>query len=211
VNGDTGLPNGVPFIAMFNPDQIGLEETLVWQENTAPGHESSDYTYIKTHGRTFSINILLDGTGVNTNGVKIPVPAQILLFRAATSKINGTEHKPNLLLLQYGTFVINCVLKSSTVTYTAFDMFGVPIRAKIQATFAERVAGGLSNALSMISSPDLTHQVEVKEYDLLPLLTYKVYNDQSYYIQVARVNRLKNFRKLEAGTTLIFPPVSDKS
>lgn len=211
VNRDTGLPNGVPFITMFNPNQIGIEERLVWMEDLSPGQQDTDYTYIKTHGRTFSIDILLDGTGVNANGVKIPVTAQVLLFRTATSRIEGTDHRPNFLLLQYGTFVINCVLKASTIIYTAFDMFGVPIRAKIHAEFAERVAAGLSNILSMLSSPDLTHQVEVKEYDLLPLLTYKTYKNQNYYLQVARVNKLKNFRKLEAGSTLIFPPVSDQT
>lgn len=208
VDKDSGLPNGIPFITMFNPEQIGMEEKLVWMEKTSPGQESSEYTYIKTRGRSFSIEILLDGTGVNTNGAKIPVPAQVLLFRTATSRIVGSEHRPNLLLLQYGTLAINCVLTASTVTYTAFDMFGVPIRAKIKADFAERVAGGLSNILSMLSSPDLTHQVEVKAYDLLPVLTYNVYKDQRYYLQVARINKLKNFRKLKPGTVLTFPPVS---
>lgn len=207
---ESGLPNGVPFIAMFNPDQIAIDETLVWAESTTPGTEGSDPDYIKTHGRSFSIDIMLDGTGVNTNGAKIPVTAQVLLFRLATTKINGIEHQPNFLLLQYGLLIINCVLRSSTITYTAFDMFGLPIRAKIHAVFAERVAHGLSNLLSMLSSPDLTHNVTVKPYDLLPYLTNNIYKDQKYYLQVAKVNKLKNFRKLEAGTELSFPPISEK-
>jgi hypothetical protein len=91
-----------------------------------------------------------------------------------------------------------------------FDMFGLPIRAKISASFTERTPSGLGALLSMLSSPDLTHKIEVKEGDILPLLTYKTYNNQNYYLQVARVNKLKNFRKLKAGTTLVFPPISDK-
>ena len=89
-----------------------------------------------------------------------------------------------------------------------FDMFGLPIRAKISAKFTERIVDGLSDVLGMLSSPDLTHRVQVKEGDILPLLTYKTYNNQNYYLQVARVNKLKNFRKLKAGSTLIFPPLS---
>jgi nucleoid-associated protein YgaU len=42
------------------------------------------------------------------------------------------------------------------------------------------------------------------------LLTYQVYNNQNYYLQVAKVNKLKNFRKLAAGTTLVFPPIAKK-
>jgi len=87
-----------------------------------------------------------------------------------------------------------------------FDKYGLPIRAKVKADFIERTtkAGSL---LNLLSSPDLTHRVEVKEYDLLPNLTYKVYNNQNYYLQVARVNRLKNFRKLRPGV-LVFPPIA---
>ena len=66
----------------------------------------------------------------------------------------------------------------------------------------------MSDVLGMLSSPDLTHRVTVKDGDILPLLTYKTYNDQSYYLQVARVNRLRNFRRLVAGTTLVFPPIA---
>ncbi len=205
-----GLPNGVPFLAMFNPETIAISETIEWEEQAAAGSEGEEQAYVRTPGRTFSIDIMLDGTGVNTNGVKIPVTAQVLLFRLATTKVNGTEHTPNKLLLQYGLLILNCKLQSSTVTYTMFDMFGLPIRAKISATFKEVVTPGLMAALAMLSSPDLTHSVTVNQWDLLPLLTHKIYKKQAYYLQVAKVNKLKNFRKLEAQTTLLFPPIAKK-
>jgi nucleoid-associated protein YgaU len=91
-----------------------------------------------------------------------------------------------------------------------FDMFGLPIRAKISASFAEVTSKSLMAKLAMLSSPDLTHSIQVKEGDILPLLTYNIYKKQDYYLQVAKVNRLKNFRKLKAGTTLIFPPIAKK-
>jgi hypothetical protein len=206
-----GIPSlGVPFLAMFNPENIAINETVDWNEKKPVGQAGTDPTFVGIQPRTFTIDLTLDGTGVNTNGVKIPVTAQVLLFRAATTSINGTLHKPNYLLIQYGLFICNCSLKSSTVTYTMFDMFGLPIRAKISATFTERTPQALGGILSMLSSPDLTHTVQVKQWDLLPLLTYRIYKDQSYYLQVAKVNKLKNFRKLTAGSSLIFPPISNK-
>jgi len=57
------------------------------------------------------------------------------------------------------------------------------------------------------SSPDLTHVVEVKEGDTLPLLCYRVYKDCSYYPQVAKANNLTDFRHLKPGTKLSFPPL----
>jgi hypothetical protein len=209
VNAD-GIPAGIPFIAMFNPESFTIREDVKWENKCAPGNEGEDPVYKATRARSFTLEFTLDGTGVNTNGVKIPVTAQVLLFRVATTKVIGSTHRPPYLIVQYGTFISSCNLDSSNVTYTMFDMFGLPIRAKISASFTERTPSGLGALLSMLSSPDLTHKIEVKEGDILPLLTYKTYNNQNYYLQVAKVNKLKNFRKLKAGTTLVFPPISDK-
>ncbi len=208
---DSGVPNGVPFIAMFNPETLAVREGVDWKNNAPPTANGSDVTFQRTWARTFSIDILLDGTGVNTEGVKIPVTAQVLLFRATTSGVKGDVHRPSYLLVQYGTFISTCVLNSSTITYTMFDLTGLPIRAKINATFTERTPSGLMKVLSMLSSPDLTHEVVVKDGDTLPLLTHAIYKDQRYYLQVARVNGLTNFRDLKPGTRLIFPPLSNIS
>jgi hypothetical protein len=204
-----GFPKlAVPFIAMFNPEQFAIREDIELDEKAAKGSQGADPTYNHTKPREFTLDFTLDGTGVNTNGVKIPVTAQIVLFRAATTSIDGKIHRPPYLLVQYGTFISSCILRSSTVTYTMFDMFGLPIRAKVSASFVERTVAALGSIVGMLSSPDLTHRVQVKEGDILPLLTHKTYNNQNYYLQVARVNKLKNFRKLKAGSTLIFPPLS---
>jgi nucleoid-associated protein YgaU len=206
----SGFPIGIPFIAMFNPDSFAINEEIEWAAQCPPGKQGSDFQYKRTNPRKFTIEFMLDGTGVNTNGIKIPVTAQIALFRATTTGVRGTVHRPDFLLVQYGPFINTCVLNSSSVTYTMFDVYGLPIRAKVSASFTERTIEVLGDILGMLSSPDLTHKVVVKEGDILPLLTHRIYNNQNYYLQVARVNKLKNFRKLKAGTVLVFPPISDK-
>jgi nucleoid-associated protein YgaU len=203
-----GIPFGVPFIAQFNPETFAIHEDIVWCSDAARAKAGSDSKYINVKPRTFTLEFTLDGTGLFTNGVKIPVTVQVALFRGVTTNIRGAIHRPPYLMVQYGTFINTCILNSSDVTYTMFDMFGLPIRAKVTAKFTERTVGGLNDVLGMLSSPDLTHRVLVKEGDILPLLTYQTYNNQSYYLQVARVNRLKNFRRLKAGTTLVFPPIA---
>lgn len=210
IDSSSSFPIGVPFVAMFNPESFSIKEDLDWSASCAPGDNGSEHEYKKTKPRKFTISFTLDGTGVNTNGVKIPVTAQIALFRATTTGIKGALHRPNYLIVQYGTFVNTCVMLSSEVNYTMFDMFGLPIRAKVTAQFSEHTIKPLNDILGMLSSPDLTHSKIVQEGDLLPLLTKDVYNNQDYEIQVARANRLKNFRKLEAGSTLIFPPIASK-
>ena len=207
-----GIPAGVPFIAMLNPDSFAIKDEVEWTSKCAIAKAGDDPKYVRIKPREFTLDFVLDGTGVNTNGAKIPVTAQVALFRAVTTNVRGNIHRPPYLLVQYGTFVNTCVINSSSVTYTMFDMFGLPVRAKISASFTERTAGGLNDILGMLSSPDLTHQLTVENENLLtlPELTYKVYNNQHYYLQVARVNRLKNFRRLQRGTKLIFPPLSEE-
>jgi hypothetical protein len=207
---ESGIPLPIVFVAMFNPDSFSIKEEIEWTPDCSIGKDKGDHKYVRVKPRSFTLEFMLDGTGVNTNGVKIPVTAQVSLFRAVTTNVRGDIHRPPYLMVQYGTFINTCVLNSSEVTYTMFDIFGFPIRAKISATFTERDLGVLSDILDMLSSPDLTRQVTVNEGDLLPLLTYNTYNNQNYYLQVAKVNRIKNFRKLQAGTKLVFPPVSDK-
>ncbi|WP_052272914.1 hypothetical protein [Flavihumibacter solisilvae] len=204
-----GIPFGVPFLAMFNPETFSIKDEVEWSSKCAIAKAGDDPKYVRVKPRTFTMEFVLDGTGVNTNGVKIPVTAQVALFRAVTTNVRGNIHRPPYLLVQYGTFVNTCIINSSSVTYTMFDMFGLPIRAKISATFTERTVGVLNDILGMLSSPDMTHVIEVDKINLLPLLTHQVYNNQMYYLQVARINKLKNFRRpLPPKTRLLFPPIS---
>ncbi len=206
----SGIPMGVPFLAMFNPEQVAIKEDVEYNPHCAPGDSGSDPAFVRVKARSFSLDLLLDGTGVNTNGVKIPIPVQIAFFRAATTEIKGIIHSPAYLLIQYGTFVVRCKLTTSTVTYSMFDKFGLPIRAKISASFVEVIDKTFSKIVGMLSSPDLTHVRTVQDGQLLPLMVHAIYNNQTYYIQVARLNRVKNFRRLLGGTSLFFPPVADQ-
>lgn len=198
-----------PFLALVNPESFSVKEVLRYNvKNQVFGQSGTDPSYVATCAGGFDLEFHIDGTGIN--GLKIPVTAQVLLFKVVTSKIVGLLHRPPYLLIQYGTFIRYCVLTSSDVTYTLFDSFGLPLRAKIKASFVERTDSLLNAITSFLSSPDLTHVRQVEEGDLLPLITHRTYNNQHYYLQVARVNRLKNFRKLKAGTELFLPPLGKK-
>jgi len=112
------------------------------------------------------------------------------------------------LIVQWGKFIRDCVMESANITYTLFSPNGQPLRAKIVASFVDRKESKLNSTTSMLSSPDMTHVVIVDKDKLLPLIVYKTYRDQKYYLQVARFNKLKNFRKLKPGSKIILPPLS---
>jgi hypothetical protein len=208
-----GLPMGNPLIfeCMFNPDTYTVSHTTSYNTTQPIIGTGGEPIFNGSSPGSFSIEFILDGTGVSSDlelPVPVPVPVQVLLFNAVTLDVIGDIHRPNYLIIQWGTFIRDCELSSSTITYTLFDSNGIPLRAKVNATFIERKSSKLNQIASMFSSPDLTHFRQVQEGDLLPFMVYREYKNQDFYLQVARVNKLKNFRKLEAGTMLILPPIS---
>ena len=42
-------------------------------------------------------------------------------------------------------------------------------------------------------------------------MTDRLYDDPTYYLQVARANGLTNFRRLRTGSDLVFPPVRERT
>jgi nucleoid-associated protein YgaU len=77
----------------------------------------------------------------------------------------------------------------------------------VRAVFSENVEDTLRVAEERRSSPDLTHLHTVKAGEHLTLLADKYYGDASRYLQVADYNKLANFRRLEPGQQLVFPPL----
>jgi nucleoid-associated protein YgaU len=194
------------FEVMFNPNSYTINNKINFDTQQAEGSEGSDPKFKNIAPESFGLEFMLDGTGVSK--APIPILAQVALFKKVTLSVNSSTHRPNYLIVQWGSFIRDCVMESANITYTLFSSEGIPLRAKIAASFIDRKESKLNSMASMLSSPDLTHTVEIKEGDLLSLLTFKIYRDQKYYLQVARVNRLKNFRKLQPGSKIHFPPLS---
>jgi hypothetical protein len=94
------------------------------------------------------------------------------------------------------------------ITYSLFKANGDPLRARISATFIKYETEAAIFAANHISSPDLTHQRTARGGDRLDLMTYDIYDDPGYFLQVARANDLTSPRNLKAGTELFFPPIN---
>jgi hypothetical protein len=122
---------------------------------------------------------------------------------------NGNIHRPNYLKVAWGTLTVKrCVLKGASIAYKLFKPDGVPLRAVITANFTDNSDDQTRVAIAQDQSPDLTHIRTIKAGDSLPLMCYRIYGDANYYLAVARVNRLDNFRRLTPGQKIFFPPLT---
>ena len=89
-----------------------------------------------------------------------------------------------------------------------FKPSGEPLRARVQLGFIGFMSKEEEALRANRSSPDMSHLIEVKAGDTLPTLCYRVYKDSSYYLEVARVNNMTDFRDIKPGSKLLFPPLS---
>jgi len=218
------------FVVDFNPNTFTITNKIEFKKEEGKGKAGGDPTFDKIPPLEFSIEFVLDGTGVaaqnlpNENKNKFTsikqnsakpnqndyVKKRIKELRKVASDINGTIHRPNYLAVLWGTFYIKCILTSLNITYNLFDRDGSPLRAKVNCGFLERQEPGAGGRETMMESPDLTKYKSVIQGDILPLISKNNYDESYYYLQIARANKLKNFRNLLPGTILILPPMADK-
>lgn len=204
------------FEAMINPSGFSHNLSVAFSEKQVPGQPGAETKFNSTNTEELVVKeLVIDGTGVvrTTNNAPPPSPGfvkkQIELLKKVIYVYNGDKHEPSIVQLSWGdSLLFYARAKSLKVDYTLFTPDGVVLRAKVTLEFVQYQSNQEIALKSDKRSPDLTHLVEVKAGDTLPLLCYQIYQDCSYYTQVARINNLTNFRDLELGTKLQFPPLS---
>jgi len=212
------------FKTLLNPEQYKFNYKIDQNEDQASGTSAASPRFNKALPEDLELEFVFDRTGVvvdygksgsaddNTfrdegNGIIDDIEQ----FKKVIFDYNGDEHKPNYLIISWGTLLFKGTLSEMDITYKLFKPDGTPLRATARAKFKGFVEDNLRVAKENNSSPDLTHIREVKEGDTLPLMTFRIYGDSKYYLEVAKVNRITNFRKLTVGQKIFFPPIEKVS
>jgi|SRR5215472_1385632 len=146
------------------------------------------------------------GTGRNAFTI---VQDEIDKLKKVVYSYNGSIHSPNYLRVLWGKLIFDCRLDSMDIEYLLFTPAGVPLRAKLNTKFTQYNSPQKLELTARKSSPDLTHCRTVVAGDTLPLLCFQIYQESKYYVEIARVNGLDDFRNLEPGRQILFPPLGD--
>ena len=193
------------FECLLNPSEITLAYELEYNAVQAAGATNSRMNFKNAKPGDLSLTIFIDGTGAD--GKQTKVQEKVDQFQLVTG-YNGKIHRTSYLKVAWGTLPVKrCVLKSASIAYKLFDPNGVPLRAVITAVFTDNSDDKTRVALEQNQSPDLTHIRQVKGNDNLPAMCFKIYGDPRYYLEVARANRIDDFRRLKPGTKIFFPPL----
>ncbi|MDX1636323.1 MAG: hypothetical protein R3281_00035 [Balneolaceae bacterium] len=198
-----------PFKAHINPENYTQTVSINYSDMSPPGTQGAAATYNNTSPDTLKFDFLLDRTGAlgNLSTGPVGVTPDIIHFKKLALDQEGEIHRPRYLKLIWGTLLFDCQLQSLQIEHKMFSQQGLPLRAVLKTTFKKYTEDKKRVAEENKSSPDLTHVRTVKEGDTLPLMTHRIYGDSKYYMEIARINGLTNFRNLEPGTELVFPPL----
>ena len=208
------------YIVPVNPEQYSLQYKVKYDVKPSSGSDGVKERFIASMPEELKLAFYIDGTNTKygykySNESKRTVPEQIQHFKSVVYNMAGKIHQPRLLKITglgisqrgNGDVTYDGILTDLQITYTLFNQDGVPIRAKVSATFLDYRETKRRVLEEDKKSPDLTHVHMVLEDDKLPLVVYDTYDDPSYYLEVAKVNGLTNFRSLTAGQQLVLPSI----
>ncbi|HET7793596.1 MAG TPA: peptidoglycan-binding protein [Rhizobacter sp.] len=210
--GTIRLDDSAEFTVMINPAEFKHDHVITYDSTKTAGQVGKDPKFMGMNPEKVGFSIVLDGTGAvmpASPGQAVPsVKTQLDKLLKVIYRYVGDQHEPGHVRLLWGTLIFFGRLESISTSYTLFKPSGDPLRAKVQLSFMGAMSNKEAELQSNRSSPDLSHLVEVRDGDTLPLLCERIYGDPSYYPDVARFNRLVDFRRLTPGGTLHFPPLA---
>jgi hypothetical protein len=207
-----GAPAGSPYICKINPSSLSYDFKITYATTETQGKVAENQQFTGISSPELSFEFTIDGTGAS--GPPVKVEDEVEAFKNACYYYKGDNHcPPNVLitwwgpLMSYQKKVFNGVIESFSLTYTLFSPSGLPLRAKIRTKFKGSMDDKKETAVSKTSSPDLTHIKTINEGTSLSALCKEVYGDESFILEVARLNNLVSFRNIKPGSKLIFPPI----
>jgi hypothetical protein len=199
--------SGNPYAVMINPDSIKWQRNVEYNEQQSPDSSSASQKYKSTPSEKLNFDIVIDCTGI-VDGTRTDMSKEMKALEKIVYTYNGDIHRPNFVKIQWGKDIIfKGVLTSFDTSYTLFKPNGSPLRAKVSLSFTNYVSPATVGKEDKKASPDVSHLVSVVEGMTLPQMCQAVWNDDSYYVQVAKYNKLNKFRNLKGIDKLVFPPI----
>lgn len=189
-----------------NPEKYSQSFEIVYDKSPAIGSMNTALKFKAMPPANLKFELLFDATGAIEDSAT-DLAAEIKKFQNVVYNYDGGIHEPRYLMLFWGKLAFGARLTSLALNYTMFGADGAPLRARADVSFSCYQSPATIKKAENKQSPDITHRVITRAGDTLPVLTYRIYGDVRYYIQVAQFNQLVEFRDIPSGTELLFPPI----
>jgi hypothetical protein len=209
-----------PYSVPVNPEQYSMSYKIDYEATPASGAQGVQERFKSSLPEELKLDWIIDGTNTiygykySTSSART-VSEQIQHLKSVVYDMSGEIHQPRFLKIMglgihqrgKGDVTFDGIMKELQITFTLFSPDGEPLRAKISATFLDFRENKRRVLEEGKESPDLTYVHTVSEGEKFPLIVYNKYKDPTYHLEVAKVNNLTNFRRLDVGRQIILPPI----
>ncbi len=194
---------------LLNPESYNQKIEIKYSEKQAQGTSAKLPKFTKIEPEKFEFELFFDRTGV-INGLApgdLGVDEDINKLKELTVEYKGDDHRPRFVSVYWGTLQFDGCLETMDISYKLFNAQGLPLRAVVKVVFVGSMEDKKRLNVENSSSPDMTHIRTVHYGDTLPMMCYRIYGDSKYYTAVAAFNGIDNFRNLQEGMAIHFPPL----
>ena len=203
----------------YNPSQYTINSGANYKEDNSLGTDISRMVFLSGTQKEFSTTLFFDSEGEFGRAENILTASYDLLSGTSSLKpvtdmtkkitsavnVSGSDHKPPLVSFIWGNLDFKGVITSVTETFTMFDTFGKPIRAKMDITIKEAQEEGITKKTEPFESPDRTKYKTVVEGSSLWNIAYEEYGDCGKWRLIAKANGLLNPLNIYPGQVLKIP------
>lgn len=199
------------YTCTINPESIKYGRKITVEVKSA-GHTAGKLTKHETYEpESLSFELVIDGTITPSEwsySVQ-DVAADLKTLLTCVYDINSGTHESPIINVNYADIPAGKKWRCTSVdvNYTLFNSSGDALRAKVSLSLQEHITPEDLTYKSKLNSPDMTHIRTIRQGDNLLSICKEIYGKIDYYMLVADHNGLSNFRDLEIGQTLEFPPL----
>ena len=186
---------------MFNPDEYTLNRSNQFASQSIPGLSSPLLQFVHGELRTLDMELFFD-TYEKRLDVRTETQKIVRLL-----DIDPGLHAPPVLLLEWGTLQLRCVLVKASQKFVLFLEDGKPARARLSVTFNEFVDAAREGREIKRQTANFSKAHTVVQGETLSAIAGRFYDDPRQWRPIAIENELDDPQAITTGQTLFIPPL----
>lgn len=189
----------------FNPTEYQMRKGARYGEQNRPNSATPVTQFGGGDAETLSMELLFDTYEAGGD-----------VRERYTDRLDGlllveeNRGSPPVCRVVWGSLDFRCVLQNVDKRFTMFRPDGVPVRARVNATFKQFNPPTEEREASEGTVPDNTVVHTVQEGETLNDVARQYYGDPAEWRPIAGENGIANPRTLPAGTSLTVPPLEEE-
>lgn len=193
----TNLTTNKSIPVMFNPSEYSFDVGNTFAEIDIPGLRTPPVQYVRGNAKSLRMELFFD-----TYEIASDVRASTLQVTSLLDPDPQTAAPP-ILLFNWGSFSLQCVLETVGQKFTMFLEDGTPVRATLTVTFKEFQQVQVQIQSGFFFGPPTVYNIV--QGDTASKVAENVLGDPTKWRQIADANNIDNPRKLQAGSALVVP------